>query len=157
MGIRNRHWKQKYSKDAIFSWTKSVLWKGVQSVVGESIPDDLDKDRNKKKRFWETGYIELKDFIAPDVSTGRVEPVVDIIEGAVGTSEESQDDSVDQDQTIKTDDEGAEQASDLVKEDTVNWRDLSYKDQLSLAREGGLEGRLPPKADLEAFLTERFG
>lgn len=40
---------------------------------------------------------------------------------------------------------------------TGTWRDLTYEDQVALARENGLLGRLPKKPDLYAFLEEKLG
>lgn len=121
MALRNRHWKQRFSEGAQYVWNKSVLWMGEQVATGSLIPDDLRSNRNRLRRFWESGVIALADFVAPDVTTGQVpQPVAD-------------------------------------EPEAKNWRDLPYQDQVALARENGLEGRLPSKNDLIAFLEEKVG
>ena len=68
---RLRHWKQRFNKDAKFTWNKAVLWRGKPVKVGEPIPKSLANERNKLRRFWEAGVIQLMDFSAPDVLTGQ--------------------------------------------------------------------------------------
>jgi len=68
---RMRHWKQRFNKDAKFTWIKPVTWQGKQVKIGDPIPKSLTENRNKLRRFWEAGVIQLSDFSAPDVITGQ--------------------------------------------------------------------------------------
>ena len=73
MGNKLRHWKQRFDKNVSFVWSRSILFGGSYTKVGEIIPDVLSKNPIKLKRFWESRVIELKDFKAPDVQTGQTE------------------------------------------------------------------------------------
>jgi hypothetical protein len=66
-----RHWKQRFDKNAKFIWRKTLTWEGVPTVLGELIPVSMEENKNKLRRFWEAGAIELAEFEAPDVLTGR--------------------------------------------------------------------------------------
>lgn len=51
-----RHWKQQYSPDACFVWTKSWLYNGVQVSPGDPVEN---VPRHRLKWFWDAKYIEL--------------------------------------------------------------------------------------------------
>lgn len=69
---RMRHWKQRFEANAKFVWNKPVTWQGEQVELGAPIPEELSKNRNRLRRFWEAGVIQLCEFEAPDVATGQV-------------------------------------------------------------------------------------
>lgn len=60
-----RHWKQRFDKDAAFVWRKSILYGKGYTKIGGKIPKELAADRNRLRRFWESGVIELKEFKEP--------------------------------------------------------------------------------------------
>jgi hypothetical protein len=60
-----RHWKQQFNKDAAFVWRKSLLYGKGYTKIGGKIPKDLAADRNRLRRFWEAGVIELAEFKDP--------------------------------------------------------------------------------------------
>lgn len=68
---RLRHWKQKFRPGAEFVWAKCLLFGGALTVPGRKIPKKLSANRNKVRRFWDSGAIQLAKFIAPDVATGQ--------------------------------------------------------------------------------------
>ena len=68
---RLRHWKQKYDKNAKFIWSRDVVYSGQDFVAGDIIPDGLVSP-TKLRRLWESKWIQLADFDAPDVLTGTV-------------------------------------------------------------------------------------
>ncbi len=70
---RLRHWKQRWDKNARFVWRTPVIFAGVRYAPGDGIPDALDGDKTKLRRFWESRKIELAEFEAPNVATGQVE------------------------------------------------------------------------------------
>ncbi len=70
--LRYKHWKQRFNPDATFVWTKSLLFSGERTVAGDRIPKKLSENRNKTRRFWDIGVIELQMFTAPDVTTGEI-------------------------------------------------------------------------------------
>ena len=59
MAARLRHWRQHYRETARFVWRRSLLWGGKNTVIGDPVPADIRKD--KLKRLWDSGYIELRD------------------------------------------------------------------------------------------------
>ena len=67
-----RHWKQRYDKNAEFVWARVLVWQGEQVVPGEPIPEDLNSNKTKLRRFWESRVIQLAEFEDPDVATGEV-------------------------------------------------------------------------------------
>lgn len=151
MGLRNRHWKQRFSEDAEFTWNKSLLWGGEQVQVGDPIPDDLRQNGNRLRRFWESGAIALSGFQAPDVSTGRVpEPEKE--------GEESPSSSFmntlaamgwKQSEAVETD-----TPSDAQKTGVVDWTKLTYFQKMKVARDLGYDGANMSKIDLEAYLEQ---
>ena len=71
-----RHWKQRFNKNAKFVWRRSIVYAGIQTVVGKSIPKILADSPTKLRRFWESSVIELAEFEAPNVLTGqRLKPL----------------------------------------------------------------------------------
>ena len=68
-----RHWKQRYNPNASFIWRRKVTWNGKPCIPGGSIPDGLAADKSKLRRLWESQWIELAEFEAPNVQTGQVE------------------------------------------------------------------------------------
>ena len=68
-----RHWKQRYNPNAPFIWRRRVLWGGKLTTPGDLIPDDLAANKAKFRRFWESQWIELAEFEAPNVQTGQVD------------------------------------------------------------------------------------
>ena len=68
-----RHWKQRYNPHAAFIWRRRVNWQGKPCTPGEVIPDELAANKAKLRRFWESQWIELAQFDAPDVQTGQME------------------------------------------------------------------------------------
>lgn len=67
---RLRHWKQQFDPRARFVWRKGLTYAGQRVEAGDVVPDGLLKP-TKLRRFWESGVIELAEFEAPDVATGR--------------------------------------------------------------------------------------
>ena len=67
-----RHWKQRFDKNAKFVWRRSLKFGGTMTKIGSQIPKSLLIKPTKLRRFWEAGVIELRDFEAPKVSTGKV-------------------------------------------------------------------------------------
>ena len=67
-----RHWKQRYDPNAAFVFRRRVVWNGATHEPGDPIPEELAANRTKLRRFWESGWIELAEFEAPDVATGQV-------------------------------------------------------------------------------------
>lgn len=67
-----RHWKQRFDKNAKFVWRRSLKFGGEYTKIGSQIPKSLLIKPTKLRRFWEAGVIELRDFEAPKVSTGKV-------------------------------------------------------------------------------------
>lgn len=57
-----RHWKQRFDPNASFIWRKQQVFAGVTFKAGDSIPDDLAKNKTKLRRFWESKVIELAEF-----------------------------------------------------------------------------------------------
>ena len=88
--IRNfrklRHWKQRFNKNAKFIWRKAILFDGEKTEMGAPIPESLDANKTKLRRFWEAGTIELAEFEAPDVATGQIPDPTDLPEGVTVTS-----------------------------------------------------------------------
>jgi len=147
MSLRNRHWKQRFDPTAQFVWNKAMLWAGENVKVGDPIPDELKANDNRLRRFWESGAIQLAGFEAPDVTTGQApepepEPEEDDPSHMNGPDEDLSE-------------EGADD-SPAPDQDTANWRDLSYKAKLALARTYGLEGRNPGAEDLDAYLETKI-
>ena len=68
---RLRHWKQRYDPNAAFVCRRPLTWDGQTYQPGDRIPDGLSANQGKLRRFWETGWIELAEFAAPDVATGQ--------------------------------------------------------------------------------------
>jgi len=68
-----RHWKQQYDKNAEFIWRRRMFFRGVQTIAGDPIPEELAKNKTKLRRFWESKVIELAEFEAPNVATGVVD------------------------------------------------------------------------------------
>lgn len=68
---RLRHWKQRYNKNAKFIWSRDVVYSGQEFEAGDVIPDGLVTPI-KLRRLWESRWIQLADFDAPDVFTGNV-------------------------------------------------------------------------------------
>lgn len=66
-----RHWKQRFDKNAKFIWRKPITWLGEQVTPGDPIPEDLENNPTKLRRFWEAHVIELAEFEEPDVQTGQ--------------------------------------------------------------------------------------
>ncbi len=71
-GQRLRHWKQCFSPNAEFVWAKYTLFNGVPTVPGVALPSELASKQNKVRRLWDSGFIKLAHFDAPDVTTGQV-------------------------------------------------------------------------------------
>lgn len=72
-----RHWKQRFDKNAEFIWRRPITWQGKTVKAGDPIPQDLQDNKTKLRRFWEARVIELAQFEEPDVATGqKPEPVV---------------------------------------------------------------------------------
>jgi hypothetical protein len=74
-----RHWKQRFDRGAKFIWRRAITWKGKPVVPGAVIPKELADNPTKLKRFWESSTIELAQFEAPDVSTGRLPGKADTV------------------------------------------------------------------------------
>ncbi len=70
---RLRHWKQRYEKNARFIFRRHLKWGAKEYQPGDLIPDELIAMPAKLRRFWESRVIELADFSAPNVATGRRE------------------------------------------------------------------------------------
>ena len=66
-----RHWKQRFDKNAKFIWRKPITWLGEQVTPGDPVPEDLENNPTKLRRFWEAHVIELAEFEEPDVQTGQ--------------------------------------------------------------------------------------
>lgn len=56
---RVRHWKQRFNRDGSFIWSRAILFKGVVTKSGEPIPCSLSDNKNKLRRFWNSGTIQL--------------------------------------------------------------------------------------------------
>lgn len=69
---RLRHWKQRFNKNAKFIFRRRLIFAGVEYQPGDPIPKQLEGNPTKVRRFWESNTIELAEFEAPDVQTGRV-------------------------------------------------------------------------------------
>ena len=68
-----RHWKQRYDPNASFICRRRLQWGGLKYEPGDPTPDGLAANKGKLRRFWESGWIELAEFEAPNVATGQVE------------------------------------------------------------------------------------
>lgn len=66
-----RHWKQRFDKNAKFIWRKPITWLGEQVTPGDPVPEDLENNPTKLRRFWGAHVIELAEFEEPDVQTGQ--------------------------------------------------------------------------------------
>ncbi len=74
-----RHWRQQYDPNAEFVWRRPSVFMGVCYKPGEKIPAELQKNKTKLKRFWESKWIELALF---DEKTGIVKEFdLDLPEG----------------------------------------------------------------------------
>ena len=71
-----RHWKQRFDPNAAFVCRRLMQWGGETYEPGDRIPEELAANKAKLRRFWESGWIELAEFDAPNVATGQVEPAV---------------------------------------------------------------------------------
>ena len=71
-----RHWKQRFDPSAAFVCRRLMQWGGKTYEPGDRIPEELAANKAKLRRFWESGWIELDGFDAPNVVTGQVEPAV---------------------------------------------------------------------------------
>ena len=69
---RMRHWKQRFDKGADFTWRRNTVYAGEQYYAGDRIPQDLKDKPTKLRRFWESKWIQLADFDAPDVVMGCI-------------------------------------------------------------------------------------
>ena len=72
---RLRHWKQRFDPGVQFIWRRAVRWHGKLVKTGDKIPKALAEHPTKLRRFWESGVIELANFEAPNVLTGRVKKI----------------------------------------------------------------------------------
>lgn len=68
-----RHWKQRFNKNAKFIFRRAVTYRGRWYRVGSPLPKELAASPTKLRRFWESGYIELAEFEAPNVATGQAD------------------------------------------------------------------------------------
>ncbi len=69
---RLRHWKQRFEKNAKFIFRRGMLYGATQYKPGDDIPQILQDNPAKLRRFWESGVIELAAFDEPDVMTGAI-------------------------------------------------------------------------------------
>lgn len=68
-----RHWKQRFDPNVAMIFRKRIKWDVEKTFMpGQRVPDGL-LDRNKLRRWWEFGLIELAQFEAPNVATGVVD------------------------------------------------------------------------------------
>lgn len=67
-----RHWKQRFDKNAKFIWRRPIVFQGNKVREGDPIPQALENNPTKLRRFWESKVIELAEFAAPNVATGQV-------------------------------------------------------------------------------------
>ena len=65
-----RHWKQRYDKNARFVWRRPTMFGRRAYEPGDLIPPELEANKTKLRRFWESGRIELAEFEDPNVATG---------------------------------------------------------------------------------------
>ena len=70
---RLRHWKQRFNPRVVFICRRRMNWGGVVYEPGDPIPEELAANKTKLRRFWEAHWIELAEFEAPNVATGRVD------------------------------------------------------------------------------------
>lgn len=68
-----RHWKQRFNENACFIWRRPTVFMGVPYNPGDKIPEELEQNKTKLRRFWESGRIELAEFDEPNVATGQVD------------------------------------------------------------------------------------
>ena len=66
-----RHWKQRFDKNAKFIWRRKTEYGDWTYEIGEAIPEELENNPTKLRRFWESKRIELAEFKAPNVATGQ--------------------------------------------------------------------------------------
>lgn len=66
-----RHWKQRYDANAAFICRRRMMWGDRTYEPGDPIPEGLAANKAKLRRFWESRWIELAEFQAPDVATGQ--------------------------------------------------------------------------------------
>ena len=55
-----------------FIFRRPMAFGDVDYEPGDLIPDELQANRAKLRRFWESEVIELAEFEDPDVATGQV-------------------------------------------------------------------------------------
>jgi len=65
-----RHWKQRFNKNARFVWRRPTTFGGEAYQPGDPIPPELESNKTKLRRFWESSAIELAEFEDPNVATG---------------------------------------------------------------------------------------
>lgn len=90
-----RHWKQRWNKHAEFVWRRPTVYLGVLHQPGDPVPEVLQQNPTKLRRFWESQRIELAEFEAPNVTTGRVagaeqDDLPDLPDGVVVTRNRNQ-------------------------------------------------------------------
>lgn len=56
---RIRHWKEQFSLNASYVWSKSTLCNGKLTVVGAIIPKKLSDNKIKLRRLWDSRFIQL--------------------------------------------------------------------------------------------------
>ena len=72
-----RHWKQQFDPNAKFILRRGLKFNGEILEQGAPIPDELFNNKAKLRRFWESRTIELWEFDAPDVATGKRKESID--------------------------------------------------------------------------------
>jgi len=77
-----RHWKQRFDKNAEFIWRRPIIWQAKLVKAGDPIPEELQKNKTKLRRFWEARVIELAQFEEPDVATGQKPVAVEVFDGS---------------------------------------------------------------------------
>lgn len=66
-----RHWKQRFHRNAKFVMRRKKTFGGKVYEPGDEIPAELQAHPTKLRRFWEAKVIELAEFEAPNVATGK--------------------------------------------------------------------------------------
>jgi hypothetical protein len=91
--VRNlRHWKQQYDANAKFVARKTLKLIGGTLYAGDVLPQEVvdGMGRSKLKRFWQSRYIELAEFEAPQ-SYGKGTPLINEEARAITEAKAEQD------------------------------------------------------------------
>lgn len=67
---KSRHWKQRFDPNCEMVFRRDIRYGDKQFKKGSDIPEQLYKDLNILRRYWNIEYIELKyfgDYVKPEI------------------------------------------------------------------------------------------